>query len=147
MMRFALAVGAVVAVVSPTVSHATERPKHPSSHRFCYVRLGDELDHPCERLLYMQNFPVGEESVIAKTDRGDVSFSGRKTDSSTISVRGVYMRRSLKGQEKCKLVMSTVGRLSKVDCKVRTEEGIAVLKSTGDDPNDVDLELGGPIRH
>ncbi|MFJ6327505.1 MULTISPECIES: hypothetical protein [unclassified Rhizobium] len=147
MMRFALVVGAVIAVVSPTASHATERMKHSSAHRICYVKLGDEPDHPCQRLLYMQNLPIGEETVIAQTDRGDVSFSGRKTDSSTISVGGVHMSHPLKGQGKCKLAMTAVGRLSKVDCKVRTEEGLAVLKSTGDDPNDVDLKLGGPIRH
>ena len=147
MMRFALAFSAVIAFVVPTLSHATEKTKHPLSHRICFAKIGDEPSRKCEQLLYMQNFPIGGESITAKTDHGDVTFSGRKVDSNIISVAGVYVGRPLKGKGKCKLTMSAAGRLSKADCTVHTELGLATLKSTGDDPNDVDLALDGPIHN
>jgi hypothetical protein len=145
-MRFILAVGAAIAFVYPTLSYATEKASHPSSHRVCYTKIGDAPSRECEQLLYFQNFPIGGVSIIAKTDHGDFSLSGREVGSNTISVSGVYVGRPLKGKGKCKLTMSAVGRLSKADCKVQTDSGLAILKSTGDDPNDAVLTLG-PIHH
>ncbi len=145
-MRTVLAIGAAIALAYPTLSHATGAVHHHSSHRICYAKIGDEPSHKCNQLLYMKNFPIGGESIIAKTDLGDFSLSGKKVDSNTLAISGVYVRHPLKGKGKCILTMSAAGRLSKADCTVRTETGLAILRSTGDDPNDAVLELG-PIHH
>ena len=145
-MRTVWAIGAAIALTCPTLGHATGAAHHHSSHRICYAKIGEGPSHKCNQLLYMKNFPIGGESIIAKTDLGDFSLSGRKIDSDTLAITGVYVQRPLKGKGKCILTMSAVGRLSKVDCAVQTELGLAILKSTGDDPSDASLELG-PIHH
>lgn len=145
-MRTVLAVGAAIALICPTLSHATGAAHHHSSHRICYAKIGEGPSHTCDKLLYMKNFPIGGESIIAKTDLGDFSLSGKKVNSNTLAISGIYVQRPLKGKGKCILTMSAVGRLSKADCTVQTEQGLAILKSTGDDASDAVLELG-PIHH
>lgn len=145
-MKYILSVMALMALTCPTLSHATGTAHHHSSHRICYAKLGEGPNHKCNQLLYMKNFPIGGESIIAKTDLGDFSLSGKKVDLNTLAISDVYVQRPLKGKGKCILKMSAVGRLSKADCAVQTELGLAILKSTGDDPNDASLELG-PIHH
>jgi hypothetical protein len=145
MVRFIFVVGVVVAVAYPSWGHTTEKAIHPASHRICYVKIGDTPKRSCKQLVYFQNFPLGNSSVIAKTDDGDFSFSGPEVDPNTILVKGLYVGRPLKGNGTCKLAKSAKRRLSTVDCNVQTELGAAILKSTGDEPNDLAVRLGEKI--
>ena len=144
-MKLIFAVGVVVAVAYPSWGHTAEKANHSSPHRICYVKIGDTPKRLCKQLIYFQNFPIGNSSMIAKTDDGDFSFSGPEVGSNAISVKGLYVGRPLKGNGTCKWTESAKGRVSRVDCNVQTELGTAILKSTGDEPNDLAVILGEKI--
>lgn len=142
-MRFAFTIAILVAAGCPILSHAAEgTPHRPKSARTCYVKIGDASKQLCSSVFYLRGPAPRSVSIGTKTDKGDFSFAGKEIDANTFAVNSLYVDRPLKGYGTCKLAISGKGRVSKIDCKAETEVGTAILKSSGDDPNDIDVTVG-----
>lgn len=130
----------IIAIACLTFDEAISAPEHQAAPaRTFFVKIGATPKRPC-RFVYSIRIPKLRQMVVgAKTADGDFNFSGPMIDLRSFKVTGLYAGGPLKASGLCRLTRTTKGRVSTIDCRAKSELGIASMKSTADHPDNWDL--------